>query len=185
MLEVRRDELWRLRGCRSFNDWLGHCCSVSRSTAYRSMRVAEPFSGEQAALYGTDKLNAASHYLSATLQEEAPGELGALRLRVRGERGAWDTVPFAEASPEVIRAAAREVADTRSKRQVPKALRERMAQLSVALPALSQRAPARRVRVARHPSGKLMATFKDVPVDEIPAFIAMLQEYWTAGGGEP
>lgn len=184
MLEVRRDELWRQRDCKSFHDWLRRYCDMSRSAAYRAMQIAEQFSGEQAALYGTDKLNAASHYLGATKQQEAPGALSALQLRVRGEGGTWDTVPFAEASPETIRAAAREVSETQSRRQVPKALRERMAQLSVALPTVTKKASKSRVRVARHRSGRLVATFKEVPVDEMPAFIAMLQAHWGEGGGE-
>lgn len=183
LLEVRREELWRHRDCTSFNDWLHRYSILSRATAYRAIQVAEQFSGEQAALYGSDKLSAASHYLSATRQKESPGELSALNVRVRDETGAWEAVPFNEASAETIRAAARAIKAAARMRQVPKSVRKQMTNLSAALPTASKRASSRRVSVSRHGSGRLLATFKDVPVDEIPAFIAALQAFLAAGDG--
>ncbi len=65
---------------------------------------------------------------------------------------------------------------------MPKTTRQQMTALSTALPTAAKKPSARRVRVARYRSGRLLATFKEVPVDELPAFIEALQAFWAAGG---
>ena len=183
LTEVQREALWRESGHASFEQWLQDFGLVGRSTAYKAMRISEHFSGEMAARFGPEKLDAGLRYLSATRQEEQAGDLLAVDIRVRGDRGKWTSVPFADATVAQIHEAARNVDQTRSQRNIPTDIRKRVEQLADALPAAPRGTrQGERVKLLRAADGRLAVTFRSVPIDEIDAFLSAVRE--ALGSGE-
>jgi hypothetical protein len=72
---VHDEALWRAGDYNGFEDYLARGVAISRSTAYRFMRIADHFNAEIARRYGPEKLDAAIRYLRATPVEERPGDL--------------------------------------------------------------------------------------------------------------
>lgn len=71
---VHDDALWQVVDYTGFEDYLARGVAISRSTAYRFMRIADYFNAEIARRYGPEKLDAAIRYLRATPVEERPGD---------------------------------------------------------------------------------------------------------------
>lgn len=179
LARVREEELWRAGGHASFEEYIERAVDISRSTAYKLVRVATEFNRVIAERYGVEKLDLGLRYLDHTPAEERPGDLLAADIRVRDERGRWHSVPFHRANVPELRAAIALLQNQHEqRRRVPVDLDRRARRLEQALP----RAPAglargNRVRLRRAPDGRVAVTFSAVPLDELDAFIAALKKH--------
>lgn len=179
--EVEEQELWRAGGHGSFTAWLEEA-EVARATARRAIEVARHFNADIAARYGFDKLALGLRYLALTDRDEQPGDLIAADLRLRGEHGRFVSVPFHEATVRQLQDAVAElVAGARPRLSGKDDLGARLVKLSKTLPAVPRglSPAAERVSVARSRSGKVALTFRQIPLDELGAFIAALQALQT------
>jgi hypothetical protein len=112
MQEVERDELWREDGEESFDAWLRAFQPGRVTHIRRGMRIASVFSPDDAATLGVEKCEAGVRYLAATPDVEGPGELLTAKLRIRGPKGAFATVPFLAATTAQVNAARKLVIDS-------------------------------------------------------------------------
>jgi len=156
---------------------------VSRQWAYRAMRVAREFNAEMAARFGIEKLNAAVAYLEATRAEEQPGDILATDLRVRGEEGRFEKVPFVEATQAQVWEAVELLGEAKVRRvPVPKEVGQRAKALEKALPPAPQGLKrGARVRLSRGKDGRLAATFRAIPLDELEQFVEALRAHLAEG----
>lgn len=170
--EVQRDELWRDDDHAGFDDWLAATRVTGRSTAYKAMRVAAVFNEEMAARFGTEKLAAGLSYLDATGKDEQPGELLAVRVKIRDETGAWTGVPFLDASVRQIREAVAHLNQARHSRALPEDLRERVQRINAEVPEVAQAFKTTRVSVRRNKAGQVTVSLASVPLDQFDAYVA-------------
>jgi hypothetical protein len=179
LARVREEELWRAGGHASFEEYLERAVDISRSTAYKLVRVAREFNRMIAERYGVEKLDLGLRYLDHTPAEERPGDLLAADIRVRDERGRWHSVPFHVAKVPQLRAAIALLQNQREqRRRVPVDLDRRARRLAKALPSAPVGlSTGNRVRLRRAPDGRIAATFSAVPLDELEAFIAALKKH--------
>lgn len=178
LLEVRRDELWHEDGSRSFTDWLQKKTRFSRASAYKAMDVAEHFTPEMAERFGPEKLWAGLRYVDATGAEEQPGDLVALRVRIRGRDGTWKSIPFTEASTREIHDAVSILKATTSGREndLPDDLENRIAQLAERLPAAPKgTSRGQRAKIRRGRDGRLALDLKGIPLDEIETVLEVVR----------
>ena len=175
LLEIQRSELWREGGHTSFATWLVESSQpISAASAWKGMRIAQHFSAEMAARFGSEKLDAAVGYLGATVKDEQPGDLLAVQVRIRGEGGVWTAVPFAEASTGQIREATRALGHKKRVTWAPPEVRAQVAKLNKTLakaPGLGGAA----VGVRRNRAGRVVLSMSGVPVDGLAAFFALAQ----------
>lgn len=170
--EVQRDELWRDAGYGGFDAWLEGSQLVGKSTAYKAMRVAEQFGEEMAVRFGTEKLNATLGYLSATGKDEKPGDVMALKVRVRGQDGTWTTVPFVEASASQIRQAVQNVRASQRQAGLPADLRKRAEGLNRDVPKAQPQFRSSRLKVHQDRSGQVLVSVQGVPLEHFEAYVA-------------
>lgn len=172
--EVDTDELWRESGEPSFAAWLENQADIGRSTAYRAIAVVTHFNEDIAARYGVDKLYQGLRYLELTRRVEQPGDLIALDLRLRDERGRYITVPFHTASVRQVQDAIALLGE-RGNAQVrlEEALEARLSRLESALPAPAAglRPAKQRVEVVRTRGGRVSLSFRQIPLDELEGFV--------------
>lgn len=184
LCEVEQGALWRASGQPGFVAWLEQEAEVGRSTAYRAMAVVTHFDEEIAARYGFDKLHAGLRYLEATGRVELPGDLFALDLRLRDPRGRYVTVPFHEASVRQIQDAIA-LLDARdsARPQLEDGLEARLDRLEGTLPppAAGIRPAKRRVEVVRTRGGKVSLSFRQIPLDELEAFLEAVRREMLGG----
>ena len=169
--------MWRSDEFASFDDYLERAVSISRSTAYRFMRVAQHFNAEIARRYGVEKLEAAIRYLQATPTEERPGDLLAAEIRLRDESGRFTTLSLHEATAAQIREATALLFDAkRAGMRIPSGLRKQIGRLADALPpAPKGTTRGERIRLARGKDGQLAVSFQAIPLDELGTFLALLK----------
>jgi hypothetical protein len=179
LARVYEDALWRSDGYANFEDYLTRGVSISRTTAYRFMRIARHFNAEIAKRYGVEKLEAAIRYLQATPAEERPGDLLAAEIRLRDESGRFTTFSLHEATAAQIREATALLFDARrAGMRIPSGVRKRMERLAEALPpAPSGTSRGERVRLTRGKDGHLAVSFHAIPLDELRAFLELLEAH--------
>ena len=170
--EVQRDELWREGDHAGFDPWLAVTGVTGRSTAYKAMRVAAVFNEEMAVRFGTEKLAAGLSYLDATGKTEKPGELLAVRVKIRDESGAWTGVPFLDASVRQIREAVSHLNQSRHSRTLPDDLRQRVQRINLEMPAVAQAFKTARVSVRRNKAGQVTVSLASVPLEQFDAYVA-------------
>lgn len=180
LISIQARELWRADGYPSFEAYLAQAIDISRTHAYRFIRIAENFNAEIAARYGVTKLESALRYLATTSADEAPGDLLAAEIRIRDDDGRFRALSLHEATAAQIDEARRLLENgKRSRRRgsIPKAWQGRAANLEACLPkALPGTVRGRRVRLKRATDGGLAISFLGIPVAEIRAFLATLHE---------
>ena len=172
--EVESGELWRSGGFGGFGEWLEEEADIGRSTAYRAMAVVRHFNEEIAARYGFDKLYLGLRYMELTRRAEQPGDLIAADLRLRDARGRFITVPFHEASVRQIQDAIAVQSARRSARpSLDEGLGDRLDRLEAALPApvAGMRKAKRRVEVLRSRGGEVSLSFRQIPLEQLDAFL--------------
>jgi len=176
---IRDGELWRARaGCQHFDDLSRQELGLSRSAAYRFMRVAEHFNREIANRYGVEKLDALIAYMRATAIDEQPGDLFAARVEVRQPDGTFRSLTLHQANASQIRDATRWLVASRRGRSAPKKVQRRLAELERRLPkAPTGTKRGRRVRVRKGRDGRLAVSFSAVPLDELADFARLLSEF--------
>jgi hypothetical protein len=179
LARVREEELWRAGDFESFEEYLERAVDVSRSTAYKLVRIAREFNRMIAERYGVEKLDLGLRYLDHTPADERPGDLLAADIRIRDERGRWHAVPFHQANVPQIRAAIALLQDHRDqRRRVPAELERRARRLAEALPPTpAGLTTGSRVRLRRAADGRVAATFSAIPIDELEVFIAALKKH--------
>lgn len=176
--EVEEGELWRESGQAGFGAWLENEADIGRSTAYRAIAVATHFNEEIAARYGVDKLYQGLRYLELTRRAEQPGDLIALDLRLRDARGRFITVPFHTASVRQIQDAIQLLGARGSgAAKLEDGLDARLSRLESSLPAPAAglRQAKRRVEAVRTRDGKVSLSFRQIPLDDLEAFVAALR----------
>jgi hypothetical protein len=177
--DMRDDELWRAGGFSSFDDYAERGIDVSRTTAYKLMRVAREFNAAIAERYGVEKLDLGLRYLDGTPADERPGDLLASQIRLRDERGRWVTVPFHRAKTREIRDAIALLDDSRqARRRVSVELGKRARRLADALPPPPAGVSAgARVRLRRARDGRVAVTFTAIPLDALEAFLEAVRAH--------
>lgn len=167
--EVSERRLFEAGGFESLNAYIDAEVDLSRATAYKAIRVARHFNAGMVERYGIEKLDAGVRYMALTGADEAPGDLVAAQLRLRGEGGRFVNLPFHEASAGQVREATRLLQQSRA--QAPADSRARAERVAQALKAaaLGGRVTARKGR-----DGGALLSFRDVPVDELLAFAQAL-----------
>ena len=178
--EVRDHELWKDDGSESFADWLEVEMGYSRETARRAMIVSEHFTAEMAERFGIDKLAAAVRYMAATGRDEKPGDVLALRIRVRGERGSFTTVPFPDATYRQIAEAIKLVkgAAAGDDFEVDEETAAKVERLVDALPAAPEGVKAgERVRFEKGTDGRVAVSFIGIPVDELESALKAIRKH--------
>lgn len=170
--EIQRDELWRTSPHPTFEDWVDRDSPVGRSTAYKAMRVAQHFSEDAAARLGTEKLDATVAYLNATAKDEAPGDILATGIRVRGEDGAWTRVPYLEASAAQVRQAATALNVTRRHAGQPRELRQKVDRLNTDLPRTKKAFRTAKVTARTTKAGQVLVSLTGVPLEHLEAYVA-------------
>lgn len=175
---VHQDELWRAGSFAHFEDYLERAVDLSRTTAYRYIRLAEHFNADIAQRYGIEKLLLGLRLMDATPEHERAGDLLASTITYRNEHGRYQSVPFHEASTRQIRDAI-DVLETRrsAKRRVSKAWRVKAAQCNLALGDPPAGIPKQRVTLRRTARGRIVANFRGIPVDELDAFVRALKKH--------
>lgn len=171
LVEVDARSLWRAGDYTSFSNYLDRALDVSESTARRAMTVAQHFNAGMVARYGIDKLSAGLRYLALTHAVERPGDLVAAKLRLRGERGRFETVSFHEASSRQVREAIRVLETTRS-RGLPEETQARAERLGRALAELG----GGEVRVRRRRDGGFALSLRDIPMEQLAALADALRD---------
>lgn len=172
--EVEEGELWRESGQTGFGAWLENEVDVGRSTAYRAIAVATHFNEDIAVRYGMDKLYQGLRYLELTRRAERPGDLIALDLRLRDARGRFITVAFHTASVRQVQDAIALLGERSARRAtLEDGLDARLGRLESALPspAAGLRRAKRRVEAVRTRDGKVSLSFRQIPLDELEAFV--------------
>ena len=166
LLEVQRDGLWRGDGASSFSAWLQDSFDMPVRTTRIAMRVSEVFSESTAGVYGAARLDAAVSWLEATPRDERPGDLLTARVRIRGPRGTFQSVPFPEATTPQLREATRLLTDGRRRRGPSAVRRDALAELSgIAADRLTLAAGEDGVRVS----------VRAASIDELRALLAALE----------
>jgi hypothetical protein len=179
LAQVRDEELWAAGRHANFEEYVEKEVAVSRSTAYKLMRVAREFNAQIAERYGVEKLELGLRYLDHTPAEERPGDLLAADLRVRSGRGRYVSVPFHRASVHEIREAIHLLQESSAaQRRAPASLRKQAEHLEEALPqAPAGASSGRRVRLRRTRDGRVAVTFSAIPVDELEAFLEAVRTH--------
>ncbi len=170
LAEVREGELWREDGQPSFGAWL-RALGFEREKARKAMLVAANFSADAAERYGQEKLVAGVGLLAATAREELPGDLAAMQIRVRGDGGRFETVPFPEATVAQVKEATRLLDPPRGK---AKAYAGWASRLEARLPPAAGRA-GQRVKVTVGPDGEPTVSVSRIPLAQWEAFLAAAQ----------
>lgn len=177
LARVHDEELW-IAGHDSFEGYLGDAVGLSRSTAYRLMRIARHFNAAIAQRYGVEKLEAALRYLQATPEAERPGDLLAAEIRIRDDQGRFESISLHDATARQINEAAALLRNLERRTRVPKRIDTRVRRLTRALPASpTGTSRGERVRITRGTDGRLALSFQGIPVDDIDAFIVALREH--------
>ena len=142
--------------------------AISRSTAYRFMRIAEHFNAEIAKRYGPDKLEAALRYLQTTPVDEQPGDLLAAEIRIRDQSGRFETVALHDATATQIREAIALLRDAkRAGQRIPTKIRQRAERLIEALPPPPKGTTrGDRVRLTRGKDGNLAVSFHGIRLED-------------------
>ena len=179
VLEVQQSELWREDGLPTFGAWLdSDRVPLGRASAYKALRIAEHFSSETASRFGTEKLDAAVGYLKATRKDEQPGDLLALNVRLRGDDGAWTSVPFVDATTGQIREAMQLMGHGQRDARVPAEVQGRVERLNRAIPQAGGAWQGAKVNVRRNRAGRVVLAMHGVPVDDLEGFLAMVREHF-------
>lgn len=118
-------------------------------------------------------------YISATPDDELPGDVFSARIRLRDDEGRFFSKSLHEATAGEVRQAIVLLGDARSGRgSIPRALRTRVKQLEKALPAAPRGTRAGpRVRLRRGKDGKVALSFQAIPLDELESFIETLRRW--------
>lgn len=179
LARIRDEELWRLGRYEGFDDYVERALDVSRSTAYKLVRVAREFNAAIARRYGVEKLNLGLRYLDMTPVDEKPGDLLAADIQWRDRHGRYVSVPFHEASVLQIRSAIQLLQEARqAKRRPSPELRKRAERLEQKLPPPPAGVSAgSRIRLRRARDGRVAITFAAIPVDELDQFIEAVRTY--------
>jgi len=168
------ERLWESRGYKSFEDYLEHGVSFSRSTGYKLIRIARRFDAELAERYGVEKLELGLRYLESAPLRERPSDLMSTDLRVRDASGRFRSISFHEATPSQIRDAIQLMGEPKpTRRPIPEEWERRASELAKALPP----APAglhksKRVSVERGLDGRLALSFHAIAVQDLAAFLS-------------
>lgn len=178
--EIQYAELWR-DDHDSFESWLASFAVTGRSTAYKAMRVAEVFGEEMAVRFGTEKLDAAVTYLSATAKDEEPGDVLALHPRVRGSKGTWTTVPFLQASRVQIRTATSLLSQSKRGAGLPGDLRTRVERFNREVPTARRVFRGAKAHVKRRKDGKVVVAVSGVPLELFAEYAAEVVRRLTEG----
>jgi hypothetical protein len=179
-LEVEREELWREDGSPNMSSWLDSLEGYSRRSARRAMQMASHFSLESARVFGSEKLLATLVWMDATRRDEQPGDLLALRIRVREPNGMFNSVAYADATADQILAAARLLREQNKEgklAEIDRTLEERVEEAIADLPPPPRglfRGP--RVQVRRTGDGAVGLTVHGVPPEKLDAVLALLRE---------
>lgn len=175
LCQVRDEELWRDGGHAGFESWLKATGLLGRSSAYKAMRIASEFSEDQAARFGTEKLDAGIRLLAATAKEEQPGDLLAGSVAVRNSDGTFDSVPFVQASPEQIHKAAAQLGHKRRQLGVPKDLRERLEMLHRDLAKAKPSFKATKVAARQDKRGQVLVSVTAMPLEDLEEFVEVVR----------
>jgi hypothetical protein len=174
LVEVHEGSLWESGGVGSFEDYLERAVDLSRTTAYRFMRVAQHFNREFAYRYGPVKLDAGLRLLRATAADERPGDVLASKVTVQ-DGGRFRALSFHEASAKQIIEAARIVEARKRGRQRPRGVAKLRDELEAMLPdAPEGTARGRRVRLSQGRDGRVAVSFAALPLDDLEAFAKAL-----------
>lgn len=87
LAQVAELDLHKSRGYSSIEAYAEKVLRLTRDTAFLYMRVAQAFSETMAATYGTEKLDRALRYISATPEDEKPSDIPKLKFRIPSEDG--------------------------------------------------------------------------------------------------
>jgi len=104
--QVRDGELFRAKGLDTFEDYLAGEVDLSRTTAYKFIKIVETFPKALASRYGPEKLYAAVALIEATPDEESKTAISTLRVPVETDSGKIQKKTLAEASTREIQRAA-------------------------------------------------------------------------------
>ncbi len=163
--EVQRADLWRAGPYDTFDEYLADGADLSRSMAYRLMRVADHFNAPIVERYGVDKLDAAMGYMRATGRAELPGDVLAADIRLRNDDGRYQSVPLHEASGRQIREATKLLRADKAARRAPSPAALAAARdLGATIPAVPGVRRSNRATVKRARDGTEILTIRDVPL---------------------
>lgn len=177
--EVQREELWRDDGCESFSDWVENVAGYSIDTARKAILVSEHFNEEIAGRFGLDKLALGLRYASLTDREEKPGDILGMAIKVRNERGKFESVKFGKATIRQLKAAIAQVqAPVSQEPDVDDATVARLAALDTALPeAPKGTVHGKRIRLVTGTDGRVAMNLQGLPIDQLDAVLKALRAH--------
>jgi hypothetical protein len=106
LMQVSTLDLHRAAGYASVEEFAATACAISKTTAFMYMRVAGSFSQEIATSFGMDKLDRGLAYIASTPEDEKPGDLPKLKIRVPDESGHVQEKAFEHATVRELKLAA-------------------------------------------------------------------------------
>jgi len=136
------------RGHATMRDYAEAALSIDGDYAYRCMRIAQAFSEDFAADHGTEKLDRMLRYLAATPEDDGPGDVPGMKVRVPQEDGSVREVAFERVTVAELRSATtaeRAAAAATPKRPQATLTRERRTELSTELNAALDGAVGRKL----------------------------------------
>lgn len=147
--QVSELALHTARGHATMRDYAEKELSIDGDYAYRCMRIAQAFSEDFATDHGTEKLDRMLRYLAATPEDDGPGDVTGMKVRVPQEDGSVREVAFERVTVAELRsatAAERAAATATPKRRQATMTRERQAELSAELNAALDASVGRKMR---------------------------------------
>jgi hypothetical protein len=176
---INEEQLFVAGGFEHFGDYLEVEVGISARTARRFMRIARHFNARIAARYGSGKLDAALRYMETTPEDERPGDLLSAEIRLRNERGQYETLSLHEATESEIREATALMMQARDGgKRIPKTLRRKTDALAKAMPtAPTGTGRGDRVKLSRGKDGRLAASFLAIPLDELDGFLKAVRTH--------
>jgi hypothetical protein len=170
LAQVAEFQLHKAGGFDTLDRYAEEVLDLTRGTAFQYMRVATAFSEEVAATFGPEKLDRALAYIAKTPEDEAPGEIPRLKVRVPAERGKGVVAKaFAEVTTAELRRAVQHAGHGRAKKRngagLPEAAALVIAKADKALDRAVGRGSAREADVvARAVNGDVRVDVRGVPL---------------------
>ena len=179
LIHIRDQRLWTAGSYANFTDYAESGAQVSRSYGYDLMAIAAQFNEAVSERYGIDKLDAAVRYLRATPGSERPGDLLAADIKLKGDDGRFLSKPLHEASTHEIRQATTLVQQAKAARNKPgPEFLDAADRVASQLPAVKGVSAKTRVQVKKAKDGRVVVTFRDIPIDQLEAFVEVVGEEW-------
>jgi len=117
LVQVVTLDLFKAGGHASIEDYAEQTLGIGRTTAFQYMRIAQAFSEDVAAAFGLEKLDRGLAYIAKTPEDEKPGDIPHLKMRVPDEAGKVHERAFENVTLRDLKAAVQHEAEAAGKKK--------------------------------------------------------------------